>query len=571
MKKEINEPSKVISYIKAESAVLAVVTVSGILYNVGMSAQPFFEGQLAQMLCEVIGGNKTAADMIVLALIYVGAIIGVQVTRLFKRLYVRKFANNVSRSMKRILYRTLAHKPVAELADESAGEVMTKAILDVDVCVEGIRKFITEIFDTGVLMISYITTLMLCDWRLALISLIFPPIAYFIAGRLKTYVEKSAAAYKESAGKLNEAALDRVGSAITYRVFGQDKNRNSLFEENLDDYEKKAVRSGLWETSLQPLYHIISLVSVIFIIYFGAKNILGNGWTVWTIAEFTTFISCFTKLALKSSRAAKLFNAVQKARVSWARIKPLLKKIPREDIPAPEAPQKLSVNNLSFTYPDGTNVFRNADFSANPGEIIGVTGAVASGKSVFGKVFLCEYPYDGSIKFGDNELSELIAQKKQIVGYMGHDSELFQGTVGDNILLGENADADEYLSLVRMDGELSPDSPVGNSGAGLSGGQQQRLALARTLCHKRPVMILDDPFSAVDKRTEREILDNIRKTASDSIVIIISHRLSLFPEFEQVLWIENGKITVSNHSELMKSNENYAQLFGLQTTGGEQK
>ena len=571
MKKEINEPSKIISYIKAESAVLAVVTVSGVLFNAGMSAQPFFEGQLAQMLCEVIGGNKTAKDMIILALIYIAALVGVQTARLFKRLFVRKFANNVNRSMKRILFRTLAHKPVAELAEESAGEVMTKAILDVEVCVEGIRKFITEIFDTGVLMLSYITTLMLCDWRLALISLIFPPIAYFIAGRLKTYVEKSAAAYKESAGKLNEATLDRVGSAITYRVFGQDENQNRLYEENLNDYEKKAVRSGLWETSLQPLYHIISLISVIFIIYFGAKNILGNGWTVWTIAEFTTFISCFTKLALKSSRAAKLFNAVQKAKVSWSRIKPLLKKIPHEEIPAPEAPQELTVKNLSFTYPDGTNVFNCVNFSANPGEIIGVTGAVASGKSVFGKVFLCDYPYEGSIKFGNSELSKLISERKQIVGYMGHDSELFQGTVAENILLGEDKNAEEFLKLVRMDGELSSDSPVGNGGAGLSGGQQQRLALARTLCHKRPLIIFDDPFSAVDKKTEREILENIRKTASDSIIIIISHRLSIFPELGQVLWLEDGKITASTHEELMENNENYARLFNLQTMGGKQK
>lgn len=571
MKKEINEPSKVISYIKAEKSTLAVAAVSGTLFNAGMTAQPFFEGQLAQMLCDVIDGNKTASDMIALALIYVAVIVAVQGMRLFKRLFVRKFANNVNRSMKRILYRTLAHKPVAELAEESAGEVMTKAILDVEVCVEGIRKFITEIFDTGVLMLSYITILMICDWRLALISLIFPPIAYFLAENLKTRVAKSAGAYKESAGRLNEATLDRVGSAITYRVFGQDKNQNRLYEESLDDYEKKAVRSGLWETSLQPLYHIISLISVIFIIYFGAKNVLGNGFTVWTIAEFTTFISCFTKLALKSSRAARLFNAVQKAKVSWERIKPLLKKIPREEIPAPEAPRILTVNNLSFTYPDGTNAFNSISFTAKPGEIIGVTGAVASGKSVFGKVFLCDYKYDGSIKFGSDELSELIAQRRQIVGYMGHDGELFQGTVGENILLGENADANEFLRLVRMDGELTADSPVGSGGAGLSGGQQQRLALARTICHKRPVMILDDPFSAVDKETEREILQNIRKIASDSIIILISHRLSVFPGLEQVLWIENGIVTVSDHNGLMKSNKQYAELYGLQTAGGEQK
>ena len=84
-------------------------------------------------------------------------------------------------------------------------------------------------------------------------------------------------------------------------------------------------------------------------------------------------------------------------------------------------------------------------------------------------------------------------------------------------------------------------------------------------------MILDDPFSAVDKKTEREILENIRKTASDSIIILISHRLAVFPQLERVLWIENGEVTVSTHEKLMRNNAKYAELYGLQTAGGEQK
>lgn len=568
MKKEIKDPSKIMNFVKAEKRTLVLVAISGTLFNAGMTAQPYFEGQLAQMLSDIIGGNKTVSDMITLALIYIMVIFIVQTARFFKRLSVRIFANNINRSMKRILFRTLAHRPPSELSEESTGEVMTKAIADVDVCVEGVRKFTTEIFDTGVLMLSYIITLCLCDLKIALISLIFPPAAYILAGSMKQRVAKSAAAYKESAGRLNEATLDRIENAVTYRVFGQDENQNRLYENDLADYEKKGIRSGLWETSLQPLYHIITLISVIFIIYFGAKDILSG---VWTIAEFTTFLSCFTKLAQKSSNTAKLFNAVQKMKVSWVRIKPLLKNIPKEEIPLPESPKTLTVENLSFAFPNSEYVLNSVNFTAKPGEIIGVTGAVASGKSVFGRVFLCEYNYKGSIKFGSDELSALISQRRQVVGYMGHDSELFQGTISENILLGDNANAKEYLKLVCMDSEVSPESPVGNGGAGLSGGQQQRLALARTLCHKRAIMILDDPFSAVDKKTEREILENIRKTASDSIIILISHRLAVFPQLERVLWIEDGEVTVSTHEKLMQTNAKYAELYGLQTAGGEQK
>ena len=141
---------------------------------------------------------------------------------------------------------------------------------------------------------------------------------------MKILVTRSAAACKESAGRLNSATLDRVTNAVTYRVYGQDGNINRLYEENLGDYEKKAAIANLWETSMQPLYQIISMMSVIFILWFGSKNVTGTGGRHGTSRHLQLSSLFFTKLAVKSSKAAKLFNAVQKAEVSWKRIKPCM-------------------------------------------------------------------------------------------------------------------------------------------------------------------------------------------------------------------------------------------------------
>ena len=116
---------------------------------------------------------------------YVVSIGIVQVSRYFKRFYVRRFANNVNRHMKQILYGTLVRKSRLELEAEGTGNVLTKAILDVDDCVEGMRKFTTEIFDTGVALLSYACMLLWYDWRLALLCMIFPPISYVIAEKMK--------------------------------------------------------------------------------------------------------------------------------------------------------------------------------------------------------------------------------------------------------------------------------------------------------------------------------------------------------------------------------------------------
>ena len=108
---------------------------------------------------------------------------------------------------------------------------------------------------------------------------------------------------------------------------------------------------------------------------------------------------------------------------------------------------------------------------------------------------------------------------------------------------------------------------VGTGGVLLSGGQQQRLALARTLAHRRPVLILDDPFSALDKETERTVFRNLREIARDSVVILISHRLYLFPETDQVIWMEDGRSVVQTHEQMLKEIPHYRELFALQEEG----
>ena len=128
---------------------LALVTASGLIYNVGLLATPWFEGRLAQCLADILGGNETAAQMAVLVLVYIAVTLLVQAARFIKRFYVRRFANNINRRMKGVLYANLVRQSRAALEQEGAGELMTKAISDVDDCVEGMRKFTTEIFDTG--------------------------------------------------------------------------------------------------------------------------------------------------------------------------------------------------------------------------------------------------------------------------------------------------------------------------------------------------------------------------------------------------------------------------------------
>ena len=499
-----------------------------------------------------------------------------QAARFVKRFYVRRFANNIDRRMKGILYANLVRQSRAALEKEGAGELMTKAISDVDDCVEGMRKFTTEVFDTGVALVGYAVMLLVYDWRLALLSLLFTPVSYVCAAWMKKPVQRAGAAYKKAAGALSAATLDRAQNAVTYRIYGCEDARAEKYEDALNTYEKTAVRSNVWQSALPPLYLAASEAGVLFILWFGAKNVLGTGWSVWDIAAFTTFLSCFTKLVVKSSKAAKLFNAVQKAEVSWTRIKPLMKQ-PEQLAPLriPE-PADVTLENLSFAY-GGEPVFTGLSLTARPGDIIGITGPVACGKSTLGRVFLCEAPYGGSARFGGTEFSALTPRQiSATVGYLGHDPELSADTVQNNVLCGSEQEAEPYLAEAALDDEVRRmeqglETVIGPGGTRLSGGQAQRLALARTLAHRRPVLVLDDPFSALDRNTEDIVFRNLQEYAKDKVVFLISHRLYHFPQMQQVIFMDGGKTTVGTHAELMAAEPVYLQLYESQTgqKGGE--
>lgn len=567
------QPDSIAAYFRLEWLPLTLITLSGLAYNVGLLAGPWFEGRLAQCLADILGGRETAAAMTALAAGYILVTLLVQAARFIKRFYVRRFANNINRRMKGVLYANLVRQSRGALEKQGAGELMTKAISDVDDCAEGIRKFTTEVFDTGVALAGYIVMLFAYDWRLALLCMIFPPISYICAEKMKKPVQRAGAAYKKAAAALSAATFDRAKNAVTYRICGCEDAQEARYEAALDGYEQTAVRANVWQAALQPLYLAASNLSVLFILWFGAKNVLGTGWRAWDIAAFTTFLSCFMKTAVKSSKAAKLFNAVQRAEVSWKRIKPMMK-TPRalEPLAVPAA-QRVEVSGLSFCYDGGAPIFEGVSFSAQPGDIIGVTGPVACGKSTLGRVFLCERPYGGSVRIGGRELSELSPREAaSTVGYLGHDPELWNDTVEENVRCGEAGDAMRFLALTALDGEVRAmerglQTVVGSGGVRLSGGQAQRLALARTLAHPRPVLVLDDPFSALDRQTEDEVFARLKACAQDRVVILISHRLYHFPELKQIVFMQGGKAAVGTHEALCASVPAYRALYESQTGG----
>lgn len=541
----------ILYYFKKEWKSLTIVTITGLIYNFGLILGPYFEGKLTQRIYDYFQQDISFQTILKIVLLYLFSISIVQISRFYKRNYVRIFANNTNKRFKQKIYQNILYAPRLQIKQEQTGALLTKAVIDADDCSEGIRKFTTELFDTCIALIAYLCMLFHYDIKITLLCIICIPVSYLLAEKMKTLVQRTSEKQKQITAALNETTLDLTSNAMMYRIYGCEENRMHSYENTLQKYETASIKANIPFMAFPPLYFVITLLGLFPILYSGCHYVIQG---TWNIAIFTTYVACFLKLATKSSKSAKLFNAVHKAQISWKRLSPYLLD-PDTSIPSPSIIPSLTVKDLSFHYPNANDLFKHISFTLQKGEILGVCGKVASGKSTFGKLFLQEMPYEGFISI-----------EKQNVTYLGHDLQLLNDTIEHNITLGKDIDILPYLKLVCIDQEVEQmgqgiHTMLGNGGILLSKGQAQRIALARTLVHASSLIILDDPFSALDIKTEQQVFHNIQSYCKDKMIILISHRLSIFQYATKVLLLEDTHATLSTHADLCQTSPTYKTLL----------
>ena len=568
----LRQPDRIINYWKKEKLVVVCIVIFGLGFNIATILGPIYQGKLIDAL---LRGDSLSAIILLTAtfILLIGAI---QLMRYFKRFYIRRFANSTSATMRLMIYNHIMHESSEKLDHESTGDLMTRALADVDLCVEGMRKFTTEIFDTGVLMASYLITMLFYDVKITFLAGLFIPVAMVLAEKLKTIIYKYSIAYRAQSSAVAGITYDYIENAMLYRAYGMETQTQEKFNLELEDLQNKAIKANILENSMQPIYNVIAMLGVIMVIYLGGTRVINGGWTV---GVFSTYMIMFAALAKKASNAAKLFNSVQKSQVSWYRIKPYLTEYKTKDTTknVEKSQTRLVVKNLSFRYPAAQeNIIANINFTAHQGEIIGLTGSIAAGKSTLGLSLLGLYPYSGNISIDGRELKDYSQyERSQMISYLGHNPQLLSDTIYNNITLGQNVDITAVLQDVCFDTDLaampkSVNTLVGNSGIRLSGGQQARIALARTLLHQNKIIILDDPFSAVDMQTEEKIIENLKNNYQDSLIILISHRLAIFSRIDRIVLLHSDKtMDCGTHRQLMENSELYAAIYNLQQRAGE--
>ncbi|MEG1535876.1 MAG: ABC transporter ATP-binding protein [Clostridia bacterium] len=546
MRKE-NDSSQIKYYLSKEWLTILLTLIFGVGYNVLAIFAPSFQGKL---LDAVIDG-KPLNFVMLSAVAFLAMLIVVPGPTCLKRVYVRKFANATKRSMRAEMYNRAIAQPLWALDKIEVGDLMSRCIGDVDIAVEGMRKSMTEILDTGVAMIALGGMLFAYEPKSTAIGCGFVVLSAVTAFLLTRVVTKYTKAYRESESKLTRKSLELTTNATLFREYGALGNQITQFDKSAKDTQRAATKSSLIVSATPPLYTIVASLGVVFVIYLGGKNVLSN---VWTIGVFSAYLSLYLQFVGKASKISKLVNSIQQAKISWKRTKIYF------DESAGKASQSetadgetiadviatqtatLQVVNLTFAY-DGEQVFRPITFSAHAGEIVGLVGKIASGKSSALLAMTGLYGYIGEQKIDGIELRDISRkQAGKTISYSAHNSFLLDDTLAENIAIGRDVDVLTALDDVCFDKDLldmpnGAQTVVGDNGVRLSGGQQARISLARALTGENKIVLLDDPFSAVDQATELAIIAKLRERYKDKIFVVASHRPTIFDYADKTIEI----------------------------------
>ncbi len=544
-----------------------VSSLGGILYNTMVVLGPIFLGRLIDA-----AGGGAGTQVLLSALYFVGVTAFFQLARFIKRWYMRDQFNRIACDLRQTFLERMLGRTLPELEKETVGDLMSRTVSDVTLVVDTVMSTINEGWDTFLLMISYFVALMLKDWKITLLASTMVPLTILLAHSLRNILYRFSLEARKAASASNSGLQRYLEAAAVLRLFGREESEAEGIRSSFERQNVFNTHQMLLQQALLPIYALLAGLGVVLAIGMGGTLVVQG---VWTVGSLNAYLVMFIAFTGRTQVAARVFNQWHAARAAWVRVKEKLDiktTLPSDEQASAPVLEELTVQNLSFGYNEN-EILHKITFSAKKGQIIGITGAVGSGKTALAHALLGLYPYSGSIAVDGEELCMLTQDKRSgIIAYTGHEQFLFSMSIKDNIQFSNtNSDRLDMAletsalkeDLARFDQGL--ETLVGEKGVRVSGGQRQRIAMARAVYANTPLLLLDDPFSAVDIATEARMVERMRQLCQDRIVLLFTHRLTAFQQVDNILVLENGNIVQrGNHEELMREDGLYKDIYTAQ-------
>ncbi|EJG1818908.1 ATP-binding cassette domain-containing protein [Vibrio parahaemolyticus] len=476
------------------------------------------------------------------------------------------------------LYRHLSTQPPRFFERYKTGDLMARGTNDVRNIVmtagEGVLTAADSVI-TGIAVLIIMVTQV--SWKLTVMALLPMPFLAVIIFFIVRILHQRFRVAQEAFSSMSGIGQESLNGVRMLRAFGLENQEQQRFEDVVDDTGAKNIAVARVDARFDPAIQLTIGLSFLLSVAAGAYLVDKGEITLGDLTAFTMYLGLMIWPMLAF---AFLFNILERGSAAWNRLQEIFDEQPEiigGTQPLDEKPLPLHIKIDAFHWSkELPPALAAVDVTLEPGKMLGIAGPVGSGKSTLLTLLLRQHDLEnGTIQFGDVKIKDaILPQWRNRFAVVNQSPFLFSKSIFDNIALGNPQATKEQvyqaakLACIHDDIEKFPDgyqTEVGEKGITLSGGQKQRIAIARAMLLNAQVLVLDDALSAVDGRTEHQILKNLETHYRDQALIVIAHRLAALEAADEIIVLNHGHVTErGKHHSLLEHQGWYAEMFQYQ-------
>ena len=495
----------------------------------------------------------------------------------YELIYIR---NGVVRDIRRKIYLKILSLPLPFFSEERKGDIISRMTGDVQEVEASVMSSLDMLFQSPILIIVYLTTMLIMSWQLTLFVFVLLPLMGLLIGKVGKNLKRRSWEGQTKMGEILALMEETLSGLRIIKAFNAEKKMDGKFSGENEAYGRIQNRLMRRRSLAHPMSEFLGTIVIVIVLWFGGKLVL-NHQSNLSAEGFIAYIALFYSIINPAKNLTNAYYSVQKGLAAMDRIDVILSA--ESTIREVEKPVRIDTfreaieyRNVGFSYNESKQVLKDINLTIPKGKMIALVGQSGSGKSTF--VDLLPRFYDvrqGEICVDGTDIRNFaLYDLRELMGNVNQDPILFNDTIYNNIAFGventtqeavENAakiaNAHEFI----LQTEHGYQTVIGDRGSKLSGGQRQRLSIARAVLKNPPIMILDEATSALDTESEKlvqEALDNLMRNRTS---IVVAHRLSTIRNADMICVFHEGKIVEKgNHEELLKLNGIYTKLYSMQ-------
>lgn len=533
---------------------------------------------IGQVVDKIVASELNAEWLWSQLVILVGIILVAYITESIWTYYIFIGYYELQKELRVKLLRNNLRKKIPFYAHFRTGDIITRSSEDVTTIGEmmgfGMFALMNSTLLGSVSLYMMVTTISLP----LTIASIFPlPILSYLVYKWGFDLEEEYNKAQNAVSQLNNEVLEMIDGTYVIRAYGQEDAMMDEFRAKT----KKAIKQNIIVSEIEsrfiPLAQLFMMISFTIALLYGGYLVSTGAILVGDVIAFQVYMG---SIMWPMFMIGDIITNYKRGKVATERINEVLKhddEIERGGTKTLETIESIEFKNFNFTYPgEDAPLLKEINLTLNKGETLGIVGKTGSGKTTLLMQLLHQFPYRGEKLLINGEA--LIDYDPQMVAghlaYVPQEHTLFSRTIRENMLFGKEDATDEEiweaLTLASFDGDVKRmpqqlDTMVGEKGVSLSGGQKQRLSIARAFLRNRECLILDDALSAVDAKTEREIISHLQEERGGCMNIISAHRLSAIRHADEIIVMNEGLISErGSHEELLAQRGWYYEQYLIQ-------